>query len=39
MRGFWEYKATAWALIAANVVPLAGVLFFGWDTFEIVALV
>jgi hypothetical protein len=38
MRGFWEYKATAWALIAANVLPLLGVLFFGWDTFEIVAL-
>lgn len=37
-RDFWEYKASAWALIAANVLPLFGVVFFGWDAFSIVAL-
>lgn len=35
-RDFDQYKASAWALIAANCVPLFGVLFFGWDTFSIV---
>jgi Family of unknown function (DUF6498) len=38
MRGFWEYQASAWALVVANAVPLLGVLLLGWDTFEIVAL-
>jgi hypothetical protein len=38
LRRFFEYKPSAWALIAANVLPLLGVLFWGWDTFEIVAL-
>lgn len=38
LRGFSQYKASAVALIAANVVPLLGVLFLGWDAFAIVAL-
>jgi hypothetical protein len=35
---FSNYKASAWALVAANALPLFGVLFFGWDTFSIVFL-
>jgi len=38
MRGLTDYKTSAYALIAANVLPLFGVLFLGWDTFSIVAL-
>jgi hypothetical protein len=38
MRGFSDYKTSALVLIAANVLPLFGVLFLGWDTFSIVAL-
>jgi hypothetical protein len=38
MRGFTDYKTSAYTLIAANVLPLFGVLFLGWDTFSIVAL-
>jgi hypothetical protein len=38
LRGFSQYRASAVALIAANLVPLLGVLLFGWDAFEIVAL-
>jgi hypothetical protein len=38
VRGFSEFGPSAWALIGANVVPLFGVLFFGWDTFAVVAL-
>lgn len=38
MRGFSEYKASALALIAANALPLFGVLFLGWDAFSIVFL-
>jgi Family of unknown function (DUF6498) len=38
MRGFSEYKTSALVLIAANALPLFGVLFLGWDTFSIVAL-
>lgn len=30
--------ATAWILVAANAVPLAGVLLFGWDLAEILLL-
>src|SRR5882724_7957891 len=33
-----DYKTSAYALIAANALPLFGVLFLGWDTFSIVAL-
>jgi hypothetical protein len=29
---------SGWVLVAANVVPLAGVLFWGWDAFPLVAL-
>lgn len=38
MRGLSDYKTSAYVLIAANALPLVGVLFFGWDTFSIVAL-
>jgi len=38
LRDFEKYRASAWALIAANSLPLFGVLFFGWDTFSIVFL-
>ena len=38
MRGFSEFKASALALIAANLLPLFGVIFLGWDAFAIVAL-
>jgi hypothetical protein len=38
MRGFSDYKTSALVLIAANALPLFGVLFLGWDTFSIVLL-
>lgn len=38
MRGFSAYKTSALALLAANVLPLFGVLFWGWDAFVIVVL-
>ena len=38
LRDFSKYKSSAWTLIAANSLPLFGVLFFGWDTFSIVFL-
>ncbi len=38
MRGFSDYKTSAYVLIAANALPLLGVLFLGWDTFSIIAL-
>jgi hypothetical protein len=38
MRDFSRYKASALALIASNLLPLFGVLFLSWDTFEIVVL-
>jgi hypothetical protein len=38
LSGFSEYKASALALIAANVMPLFGVIFLEWDAFAIVAL-
>jgi Family of unknown function (DUF6498) len=37
-RGLTEYSSSAYALIAANLVPLFGVLFLGWDAFAIVAI-
>lgn len=38
LRDFPDYKPSAYALIAANALPIVGVLFFGWDTFSIVFL-
>jgi Family of unknown function (DUF6498) len=38
MRDLTRYKASVLALIATNFVPLFGVLFLSWDTFEIVGL-
>src|SRR4051812_39197593 len=38
MRGFADYKTSAYVLIAANALPLFGVLFLGWDAFSIVLL-
>lgn len=37
-RDFDQYKVSAWALVAANALPLFGVLFLGWDIFSIVSL-
>jgi hypothetical protein len=34
----WKYRASGYSLIAANSLPLIGVLLFGWDTFTIVFL-
>ncbi len=31
-----EYRVSAWVLVAANCIPLLGVLFWGWSTFVIV---
>ena len=33
---FSELPNSAWVLIGANVLPLLGVIFFGWRTFDIV---
>ena len=33
-----EKPVSAWVLIAANAVPLAGVLLWGWDAFALIAL-
>jgi Family of unknown function (DUF6498) len=38
MRDLSQYKTSILALIATNLVPLFGVLFLSWDTFEIVGL-
>jgi hypothetical protein len=38
MRGFAQYRSSAIVLLAANAVPLLGVLFLGWDAFSVVAL-
>lgn len=38
LRNFSKFQSSAIALIAANALPLFGVLFFGWDTFTIVFL-
>jgi hypothetical protein len=34
----WAQHWSVWALIAANLVPLGGVLFAGWSAFEVVFL-
>jgi hypothetical protein len=36
LRDFSKFRASAWALVAANALPLFGVLFLGWDTFSII---
>lgn len=33
-----EKPLSAWILVGANIVPLAGVLFWGWDAFALIAL-
>jgi len=33
-----EKPLSAWVLVAANLVPLAGVLFWGWDAFALIVL-
>ena len=33
-----EKPVSAWVLVAANLVPLAGVLFWGWDAFALIVL-
>jgi hypothetical protein len=33
-----EKPASAWVLLAANLVPLAGVLLWGWDAFALILL-
>ena len=33
-----EKPVSAWVLVAANLVPLAGVLLWGWDAFALIAL-
>lgn len=38
LRGFYEYRPSAVALVLANLIPLFGVLFLGWDAFAIVVL-
>jgi len=38
MRAVKQFRASSLALIAANLLPLFGVLFLGWDAFSIVAL-
>lgn len=38
MRDLARYKASVLALIVSNLVPLFGVIFLSWDTFEIVGL-
>ena len=35
-RGFSEHRSSALTLLAANVLPLLGVLFWGWSTFSVV---
>ena len=32
------FDSAAWMLIGANLIPLAGVLLWGWSTFEVVVL-
>jgi hypothetical protein len=38
MRDLARYRSSALALIVSNLIPLFGVLFLSWDTFEIVGL-
>jgi hypothetical protein len=33
-----QKPVSAWVLVAANLVPLAGVLFWGWNAFVLIAL-
>ena len=33
-----EKPVSAWVLVAANLLPLAGVLFWGWDVFPLLVL-
>ena len=33
-----EKPVSTWVLLVANLVPLAGVLFWGWDAFALLAL-
>jgi hypothetical protein len=37
-RGETARPVSAWVLVAANLVPLAGVLLWGWDAFALIAL-
>jgi hypothetical protein len=38
LRGISQFRASSYALIAANMLPLLGVIFLQWDAFSIVAL-
>src|SRR5262245_8003810 len=38
LRDFERFRSSAWALVAANCLPLLGVLFLGWVAFAIVVL-
>lgn len=37
-KGEAEKPVSAWVLVAANVLPLVGVLFWGWDVFPLLLL-
>ncbi len=38
LQDFWQHKASGLTLIAANLLPLLGVIFLGWDAFAILLL-
>ncbi len=38
LQDFWQHKPSGLALIAANLLPLLGVIFLGWDAFAILLL-
>jgi hypothetical protein len=38
LHGFTDFSASSIVLIVANLLPLLGVIFIGWDAFSIVAL-
>ena len=38
MRGFAKYRSSGVTLIMANLLPLIGVLFWGWDIFPLLCL-
>ncbi len=38
MRDFDKYRSSTIALVAANMIPLLGVMFWGWSTFAVVAI-